>query len=128
MSQGVSLMLYLDNHICCRSSIVSNGYTATFHDFVQGSKKRVSLLHFSCSLFSPPGSNEKTSLVMWIKHVKLVLITVIVVTKWKIIKLGSKAFKPSIFKATREKKLGAVWYHQTGYWPLSWRCKHISYT
>lgn len=52
--------IYLDNHVCCCSSIVGDGDTVPFHDLVQGSKKSVPLLHFSCSLVRPSGEDSQT--------------------------------------------------------------------
>lgn len=50
---------YLDDHVRCCSSIVSDGDAVPFHNLVQGRKKCISLLHFSGSLFRAPGMNEK---------------------------------------------------------------------
>lgn len=66
-SLGRQLVLHLDNHVCCCSSIVTNHDPVSLHDLVQRSKKGVSLLHFSCSFFSPPVSGHKTLFVTLMK-------------------------------------------------------------
>lgn len=58
IEREVGTVLYLNNHVCRRSSVVTDGDPVPLHHLVQGSKKRVPLLHFPCSLFCPTDSNK----------------------------------------------------------------------